>query len=115
MRRQPFRGSEMTTGERVTMNLLKKLWRDTRAEVSLIANILLLTVLALGVSVGLVTLRDQIVQELGDLSVALESLDQSWSVPGGGSFSDSTDLIDPEGQEPAELNVQVPPGHEAEH
>jgi hypothetical protein len=90
------------------MRLLRKLWRDTRGEVSVIANILLLTVLALGVSVGLVTLRNQIVQEFGDLSVALDSLDQSWSVPGGGSYLDSTDWEDPPDTEPAELDVQVP-------
>ena len=90
------------------MKTLRRLWRDTRGEVSVIANILLLTVLALGVSVGLVTLRNQIVQEFGDVSVALDSLDQSWSVPGGGSYLDSTSLEDPPEEEPADLDVDVP-------
>ncbi len=94
------------------MSVLKQLWRDTQGEVSVISNILLLTVLAIGVTVGLVTFRNQIVQEFGDLSVALESLDQSWSVVGGGSYSDSTSLTDPENQEPAGLDVRAPAGHE---
>ncbi len=94
------------------MSILKQLWRDTRGEVSVISNILLLTVLAIGVTVGLVTFRNQIVQEFGDLSVALESLDQSWSVAGGGSYSDSSSLTDPANHEPADLDVGAPAGHE---
>ncbi len=37
---------------------------------------------------GLVTLRDQLAQEFGDLAVGLENLDQSFNAPGYGSFDD---------------------------
>lgn len=61
------------------MNLLQKFWRDERGEVSTLSLLLLTTIVALGAIVGLVTLRDQIVQEMGDFADALESLDQSYS------------------------------------
>ncbi len=86
------------------MRLLKQLWCDTRGGVSVIATIMLVTVLALGATVGLITLRNQLVQEFGDVSVALESLDQSWSTPGVEGFQDSTDLVDPANEAPAGLS-----------
>ena len=51
-------------------------WRGSTSAMSLL---LLTSIVVLGSVVGLVTLRDQIVQELGDLAIALESLDQSYS------------------------------------
>lgn len=93
------------------MKIWTRLWRDERGEASSIAMILLYTIVALGTTVGLITLRDQIVQEFGDLAVALESLDQSYDVPSTPyfDFHDTTDLTDPEGAEPAGLSVQEPP------
>ncbi|MBI1246469.1 hypothetical protein GC197_01335 [bacterium] len=44
-----------------------------------IAIILLIVILGLGVIVGATAVRDSIVQEYGDIGVALDNLDQSWS------------------------------------
>ena len=43
------------------------------------ALILVITLLALGATVGLTSLRDQLVQEFGDVAQALENIDQSFS------------------------------------
>jgi len=50
-----------------------------RGNSAVMAVVLLVTLLALGVIVGAVSLRNQIVQEFGDASVALDNLDQSYS------------------------------------
>jgi Flp pilus assembly pilin Flp len=99
--------------------LVKRFWRDQRGEASGLAVILLYTILALGATVGLVTLRDQIVQEFGDLAVALDSLDQSWHIPGihPMGYTDTplfrpTDP-DPEGKPPAGLEFKPPVGESA--
>ena len=104
--------------------LVKRLWRDQRGEASGIAVILLYTIVALGATVGLVTLRDQIVQEFGDLAAALDSLDQSWDLDGAGppyDFEDSPlftpippdTAVDPEDKPPAELRFISPPDPES--
>ena len=91
-----------------------RLWRDEKGQVSIVATTLIYAVLVFGVTAGLVTLRDQIVQEFGDLAVALDSLDQSYSIDGGASFSDSSDLTDPDGEAPAGLDVQATPRDEGQ-
>ncbi len=90
------------------MKSLIRFWRDQRGATSVVAIVLLYAVLVLGVTAGLITFRDQLVQEFGDVAAALESLDQSFSIDGGASFTDSTTVSDPAGGEPAGLNVQVP-------
>ncbi len=60
--------------------LCKRFWRDQRGEVSATSVILLYAILALGAIVGLVSLRNEMVQELGDIGVALRNLNQSFSV-----------------------------------
>lgn len=57
----------------------QRLWTDSSGFVVSGDYILLTTILVIGVVVGVVTLRDQIVQELGDISDAMESLDQSYT------------------------------------
>ena len=64
--------------------LFKRFWRDKRAEVSATSVILLYSILALGAIVGLVVLRNQMVQELGDIAVGLRNLNQSFSIVWGG-------------------------------
>lgn len=59
------------------MKLLKKLWAETHASTSPIAMLLLVTITSIGGIVGLVTLRDQIVQEFVDVGIALNQLDHS--------------------------------------
>jgi len=104
--------------------LLFRLWRDERGEVTYVAVILIYTILGLGAIVGLVTVRNQFVQEFGDLGMALDQLDQSYSVDfynpacADFSFADQPDLIsggsfnppeDPANLPPADINLSVPP------
>lgn len=95
------------------MRLLRRLWRDDRAEVSSLATILLYTIIGLGVTVGVVELRNQIVKEYGDVAAALEHLNQSY-----GTFVDDVDdsshFQDPAGGTPAGLNVRKAPGDEGD-
>lgn len=53
-------------------------------EMNAAAYVVVTTIAGIGMIVGLSTLRDQIVQEYGDVALALESLDQSYhfTVPG---------------------------------
>jgi Flp pilus assembly pilin Flp len=91
------------------MKILIRLWRDQRGEASAIAVVLLYTLLALGAIVGLVAVRNQIVQELGDLAVALESLDQSYTLYGEPQFVDEPGLTDAAGEPPAGIDLGVAP------
>ncbi len=105
-------------------NTLLRLWRDQSGEVTFTSVILLYTLLALGATVGLVCLRNQVVQEFGDLAIALDQLDQSYSVDFVSdcpdySFEDEPDLGpytftppnegDPVGQPPAGISITAPP------
>jgi hypothetical protein len=71
------------------------------------------TLLALGVIVGLVTVRDQVVQQLGDIAAAIASLDQSYTITIGtqtSTFVDVADPVltsDPSGSEPAGISVRA--------
>ena len=65
---------------------------------------LIATILVIGMLVGLVSVRDQLVQELGDMAAAASDFDQSFSVSGWSgpwsevspsSFADKTDFCDP--------------------
>ncbi|HPM83035.1 MAG TPA: hypothetical protein PLF81_20165 [Candidatus Anammoximicrobium sp.] len=98
-------------------NTIRKLWNDEGGFVVSADLILISTILVIGVLVGLVTLRDQVVQEFGDLATAVGNLNQSYSFAGstvtftdrkgtsdtgddedltftvaGSSFADKTDL-----------------------
>lgn len=86
------------------MNTLKRIWNDDLGFIATSDLLLLCTVLVLGVIVGLTTLRDQVVQELGDLAGAIGELNQSYSfgnstivfngttmVSSGSSFTDNAD------------------------
>lgn len=70
--------------------------------------LLFLTILVLGIIPGLATLRNHITQEFGDAAVALQSIDQSYSMTINGTVSqyiDSNSLTDPDGSEPACLDI----------
>lgn len=90
------------------MNLLKNFWRDERGEVSAMSMLLLTAIVALGAIVGLATLRDQIVQEMGDLAIALENLDQSFSSATATFVDPGPFPTDPVGAAPACLNILIP-------
>lgn len=51
-----------------------------KGNATVISVILMIVLLAMGVIVGAVAVRDQIVQEFGDISVALDRLNQTYSV-----------------------------------
>lgn len=96
------------------MTICRRLWRDQRGELTALGVILIYTVLALGAIVGLVALRNQIVQEFGDLAVGLRNLDQSFSVVICGTTHEYVDtetnsLLDPANQPPAGINLGVAP------
>ena len=83
--------------------MLRQLWMDevgfvVSAELTLIA-----TILVVGMVVGLVSVRDQVVQELGDLAAAFGGVNQSFSFSGatghtsctaGSCFYDRQDYCD---------------------
>ena len=86
-----------------------RLWRDTKGATSVLGILLLYTIVVLGVTAGLVALRDQIVQEFGDLAVALDSLDQSWEAGDAHYDDEGPTLADPVDAEPAGISVQEDP------
>lgn len=61
-----------------TIHIANRFWRDQSGTTSAIALILVTTIIAVGVIVGLATFRNQIIQEFGDVGVAIDSLDQSF-------------------------------------
>ena len=103
------------------MNMLTKFWNDEAGFVVSSELVLIGTILVLGVVVGLATVRDQVVQELGDLALAISNINQSYSFSGvtghtsstaGSVFADLTDFCDTtadaSGSEPECINVQIP-------
>lgn len=104
------------------MKIFNPLWRDSYGSVAPATFVLLATIVALGVVVGVTTLRDQIVQELGDIAVALDSIDQSFTtsaytingmVFSGSTFTDVSTLTDPAGSAPAGLDLGIAPSPES--
>ena len=76
------------------MRPLSRLWHEETGVVSAGQIILLTAILVIGVLVGLQTARDSLVQELGDLASALETLNQSYSFSVGTCVSTYTDFPD---------------------
>ncbi len=92
--------------------------------------IMLTTITALGAIVGLSTYRDHVVQQFGDVAVALRNLRQTYkyevSIDANGngifndredcllegSFSDVVDLVDDDGAAPACMNLAIAPTDE---
>ena len=93
------------------MNLWNRLWNDDAGFVVSTELILIATVLVIGMLVGLVSVRDQVVQELADVAAAVGELNQTYRYNGvlghtsrteGSSFRDLTDACD-------EPNEQIGP------
>jgi len=106
--------NSMLTVKNTIAKVLTRLWQDQWGTASTAGVIVIYTILALGAVVGLVIVRNQIVQELGDLAVAFDSLDQSYSVEldmgTDFSYTDAgTTLSDPSGEPPAGISVTSPP------
>lgn len=96
--------------------LLTDLWRDESGILSSSDYILFATILILGAVTGLVTMRDAVVQNLGDIAIALATLDQSYTVnytlSNGQTFSfgnvdtpPGVDLQDLPGQAPYGIEI----------
>jgi len=67
---------------------INALWSDQSGEASIMSLVLICTVIAIGATVGLTTLRDQIALEFGDVAMAIESLDQSFDAGPYGTYTD---------------------------
>jgi len=81
----------------------RELWQDETGFVATADLVLVTTIVVLGLIVGLVTLRDQVLQELGDVATAVGQLNQSYSVASfttagfsvaGSLFSDQSDFCE---------------------
>jgi hypothetical protein len=102
--------------------LILGLWLDVRGGIAPIDTILVTSLTAIGAMIGLAVIRDAVVQEMGDVAVALDNVDQSFSgtivhatlgTLWSASFTDDiATLSDPEGSEPACLDVQASPTDE---
>lgn len=113
------------------MNRLQEFVRDQRGSTSPIGVVLVTTIVAIGSIVGLATIRDHIIQQLGDSAVALRNLRQSYrysvSIDANrdgdstdpedcvlsGGFVDAVDLVDDPGDAPACLNLTIAPTDES--
>jgi hypothetical protein len=112
---------------------LRRLWRDERGAINSTDIVLITTILILGSIVGLVVLRNQVVQELGDIATAVGALNQSYEYIGdtqtittgtgtslmtvtvgtvtGSSYDDLPDVgdgADVDGEEPGGISVRGP-------
>ena len=91
------------------MNLLRRLWDDEAGFVVSAELVLVGTMLVIGAVVGLTSVRNQVVQELGDLAIAIGNVNQSYEYSGvighaaatsGSIFQDQHDFCDLQGLDP---------------
>ncbi len=61
------------------MKLFQRFWKDEAGFVVSSELVLIATVLVIGLLVGLATVREQLVQELGDVADAISEINQSYS------------------------------------
>ena len=81
-----------------TPNSLQIFWQDQRGTIELSSWFALVVMVALGMIVGMSTLRNGITQQFGDVAQALETLDQSYSYTVNGvesTYADTNNLGDP--------------------
>ena len=72
------------------MKLLKALWNDEAGVIISTELILVVTILGIGLVVGLNTLRNDVVTELADTAQAVSNIDQTYSYSGTSGHSPST-------------------------
>jgi hypothetical protein len=100
---------------------MMKLWNDEAGFVVSAELVLIATILVLGMIVGLASVRDQVVQELGDIALAFGRINQSYSFSGitghtsatsGSQMIDRADFCDvaadPINSGAACINVEIP-------
>ena len=83
------------------MNLFRRLWRDQCGAVGSAETMFMMTLLAIGMLVGMKSLRDATVTEFADYGQAISNLDQSYSFINIGNlvvseFDDTHDFCDEE-------------------
>jgi hypothetical protein len=85
------------------MNVMKRLWNDEAGFIVSMELMIVATVVVLGMLVGLVAIREQLVQELADVAEAISEFNQSYSYAavighssstGGADFIDALDFCD---------------------
>ncbi|PQO27534.1 hypothetical protein C5Y96_18560 [Blastopirellula marina] len=81
---------------RIPKLVVAKSYRSARRGSIVISVILIIALLALGVIVGGVAIRNQITQEFGDAATALDQLDQSFSYSIEIDTNKDGDFTDPE-------------------
>ena len=95
---------------------MKKFWSDEAGFIVSAELVLIATILVLGMIVGLVSVRDQVVQELGDVALAIGQINQSYSFSGitghtssteGSQLRDTTDVCDAPGEPAGEGAVCI--------
>ena len=91
------------------MKTLQSLWRDEQGFILSTEMTMVASVLVLGLMAGAVTVRDQLVQEMADVSMAISNYNQSYSFSGitacsastaGMQFRDDNDFCDEDEQNP---------------
>lgn len=94
---------------------LRQLWNDESGVLDASSYIFFVTIVCLGTLCGWVTIRDHVTQQLGDLSVAYQNIDQTFSVNYTlGTLVVSASFIDNDagdgvaGSAPAGLDLNVP-------
>lgn len=85
------------------MRVLMLLWRDEQGFIVSAELVLVATIVVIGMIIGLATVRDQVIQELGDFALAIGQVNQSYSWSGitghtssvaGSAFVDNLDFCD---------------------
>jgi Flp pilus assembly pilin Flp len=83
--------------------ILSRLWKEEAGAIVSAEIVLIMTILVIGMIVGLKSVRDAVVSELADVAQAIANLDQSYSFSsvvghaaftGGGQFIDILDFCD---------------------
>lgn len=85
------------------MSTLKALWSDESGAIVSTEIVLVITILGIGMVVGLTTLRNDVVTELADTAQAISNIDQGYSYAGvtgheslsaGSSYVDADDFCE---------------------
>lgn len=79
------------------MATIKRLWEDEAGAAYTMEIILVATLLVIGLVVGLATLRDSVVNKLGDVAGAVDDIVQTYSwdgITGHSSFVAGSDYLD---------------------
>ncbi|MBL9081562.1 MAG: hypothetical protein JNK76_07135 [Planctomycetales bacterium] len=85
------------------MKVLNRLWSEEAGAIVSAEVMLVMSILVIGVIVGLAAVRDSVITELADVAQALANVNQSYSfgtasghhsLSGGGAFIDLVDFCD---------------------